>query len=186
MTPQAILAPLFPEGSVINKRPEFLRAVGMGHRDLGSGKSTVRRCLAERGVRAHVVDGDEFREWREKETNEPIVEPSNWHEPDRVDGPEDARVPMSSELRDVQRRLSPSEVAALIAVYEAGGWVGSWPSSMDRPHHGLCPWRSDPKTCGQTDSFRGRGRSALLRRCRRGDLGPVWTERSSDGASRLS
>jgi hypothetical protein len=91
----------------------------MGHRDLGSGKSTVRRCLAERGVRAHVVDGDEFREWREKETNEPIVEPSNWHEPDRVDGPEDARVPMSSELRDVQRRLSPSEVAALIAVYEA-------------------------------------------------------------------
>jgi hypothetical protein len=49
----------------------------MGHRDLGSGRSTVRRCLAERGIRAHVVDEDEFREWRDKETNEPIVEPSN-------------------------------------------------------------------------------------------------------------
>jgi adenylylsulfate kinase-like enzyme len=51
----------------------------------GAGKSTVRRCLAERGIRAHDVDEDEFRQWLDKETDEPIVEPSNWHEPARVD-----------------------------------------------------------------------------------------------------
>ncbi|HUZ01435.1 MAG TPA: hypothetical protein VMU89_13885 [Thermomicrobiaceae bacterium] len=37
---------------------------------------------------------------------------------------EDARGPNVRELRHVQRRLSPAEVEALVADYEAGGRVG--------------------------------------------------------------
>lgn len=37
---------------------------------------------------------------------------------------EDARGPNVRELRCVQRRLSPSEIEALVADYEAGGRVG--------------------------------------------------------------
>jgi hypothetical protein len=37
---------------------------------------------------------------------------------------EDARGPDVRQLRCVQRRLSPAEVEALLADYDAGGWVG--------------------------------------------------------------
>jgi hypothetical protein len=54
--------------------------------------------------------------------------------------------PNVRELRYVQRRLSPSEVAVLIADHEAGGWVGE----LAKLYGSTAPW-SLPMSLGPED-----------------------------------
>jgi hypothetical protein len=69
--------------------------------------------------------------------------------------------PNVRELRYVQRRLSPSEVAALIADHEAGGWVGELAKL-----YGLTAPRSLPRSLGpedlRPDRFLSRARAVCI------------------------